>query len=122
MADIAHIVGNDLSIGLTGDLAVVDLADWTQQRILRRLITNPGGYIWQLNYGGGLPGMVGSTVSAQQTAAIIRKQMALEAAVATQPEPTVTVLAGENNEVFATVSYQDAQTGTSQTLLVPGTG
>ena len=120
MADIAHVIGCDLTISSTGDLAIVGSSLWTQQRVLRRLITNQGDYIWQLSYGGGLAAMVGTTVSAQQTAAIIRKQMSLEAAVSQLPEPTVAVQSDQNTTVFATVSYTDAQTGTSQTLIVPG--
>lgn len=122
MADIAHVVGSDLAVGPTGDLAVVDLADWTQQRVLRRLLTNPGGYIWQLTYGAGLPIMVGTTVSVQQTAAIIRRQIGLEAAVSQQPEPVVVMQGGPSGTVFATVTYQDAQTGVSQNLDIPGAG
>ena len=121
MADIAHFVGSDLSVGPTGDLVVADLADWTRQRILRRLLTNAGGYIWQLSYGAGLPGMVGMTVSAQQVAAIIRKQLGLEAGVSAQPEPTVTIQTGQPGTVFATVAYYDAPTGISQILTIPGT-
>ncbi len=120
MADLAHVTGSDLSTSSTGDLAIVDSSPWTQQRVLRRLITNPGDYIWQLSYGGGLAAMIGTTVSAQQAAAIIRKQMSLEAAVSRSPEPKVVVQSDRNSTVFATVSYQDAQTGTSQTLVVPG--
>ncbi len=122
MADIAHVVGSDLAVGPTGDLAIVDLADWTQQRVLRRLLTNPGGYIWQLTYGAGLPIMVGTTVSVQQTAAIIRRQIGLEAAVSQQPEPVVVMQGGPSGTVFATVTYQDAQTGVSQNLDIPGAG
>lgn len=119
MADINHVVGSDLSVGPTGDLAVVDQNVWTQQRVLRRLLTNPGGYIWQLTYGAGLPGMIGKTVSAQQIAAIIRRQIGLEAAVSQQPEPQVVLQSGAVGNVFATITYQDAQTGASQTLNVP---
>ena len=120
MADLAHVFGTDLVIGPTGDLATVDLAVWTQQRILRRLLTNAGGYIWQLNYGAGLPAMVGATVSAQQIAAIIRRQIGMEAAVSKYPEPKILVQVDEPATVFATVTYQDAQTGTSQTFNVSG--
>lgn len=119
MADIDHVVGSDLSVGPTGDLAVVDRENWTQQRILRRLLTNPGGYIWQLTYGAGLPAMIGATVSAQQIAAVIRRQVGLEAAVSKQPEPQVALQTGAVGNVFATITYQDAQTGTSQTLSIP---
>ena len=120
MADIAHVVGSDLMVGPTGDLAVVDLSDWTQQRVLRRLLTNTGGYIWQLTYGAGLPSLVGTTVSAQQITAIIRRQMSLETAVSQQPEPTVVLQGGQPGTVFATVSYRDGQTGVAQTLSIPG--
>lgn len=119
MADIAHFIGSDLTIGPTGDLGVVDLADWTQQRILRRLLTNVGGYIWQLTYGAGLPAMVGATVSAQQIAAVIRRQIGLETAVSKYPEPKVVLQIDQTETVFATVTYQDAQTGISQTFNVP---
>ena len=121
MADIAHLVGSDLSVGPTGDLATVDLTDWTQQRVLRRLLTNAGGYIWQLDYGAGLPAMVGATVSAQQIAAIIRRQIGLETAVASYPEPKVVLEVDQNETVFATVTYDDLQTGTSQIFSVPRT-
>ena len=120
MADIAHVIGCDLTISSTGDLSLVDTSLWTQQRVLRRLITNAGDYIWQLSYGGGLAAMVGATISAQQAAAIIRKQMSLEAAISSLPEPRVVIQSDQGTTVFATVSYQDAQTGTSQTLNVPG--
>ncbi len=120
MADIAHVIGCDLAIGSTGDLSTVDTSMLTQQRVLRRLITNQGDYIWQLSYGGGLASMVGATVSAQQAAAIIRKQMSLEAAVSQLPEPVVSIQSDQNMTVFATVAYRDAQTGTPQTLIVPG--
>ena len=119
MADLAHSVGSDLMISSTGDLAVVDLTKWTQQRILRRLLTNAGDYIWQLNYGAGLPGMIGATASAQQIAAVIRRQIGLEIAVSRNPEPKVLLQIEQMETIFATVTYQDAQTATSQTLSVP---
>ena len=122
MADIAHLIGSDLTIGPTGDLAVIDLDSWTRQRILRRLLTSPGDYIWQMTYGAGLASMVGSVVSAQQVAALIRSQIGMETAVASQPEPRVALQADQTGNVFATVSYQDALTGNSQTLDVPRIG
>lgn len=119
MADIDHLIGSDLTIGPTGDLAVITSDTWTQQRILRRLLTNPGDYIWQLTYGAGLASMVGSTVSSQQVAALIRSQICLEPTVSLQPEPKIILQGDQTGNVFATVSYQDALTGNSQTLSVP---
>ena len=54
MSDISHQWGSDLSIGPTGDFALVSGAILGQQRVLRRLLTNPGDYIWHPDYGAGL--------------------------------------------------------------------
>ena len=54
MPDINHLWGNDLAFSATGDLATADVPTLTQQRVLRRLLTNPGDYIWELDYGAGL--------------------------------------------------------------------
>ncbi|WP_428375205.1 hypothetical protein [Lichenicoccus sp.] len=122
MADIAHVIGGDLQLGSSGDLATVDQAAWTEQRVLRRLLTNPGAYIWQLDYGAGLAALIGATVSVQQIAALIRSQLALETAVRQQPEPVITITAGMAGEAFATISYQDATTGALASIALPGAG
>nr|WP_321986644.1 hypothetical protein [uncultured Lichenicoccus sp.] len=122
MADIAHVVGGDLQLGSSGDLATVDQDGWTQQRVLRRLLTNPGAYIWQLNYGAGLAALIGATVSVQQIAALIRSQLALEKAVEQQPEPVIKISTGIAGEAFATISYQDATTGALASIAIPGAG
>ena len=54
MHDIAHQWGSDLLTSSVGDLASVSGPLLGQQRVLRRLLTNPGDYIWQLDYGAGL--------------------------------------------------------------------
>ena len=59
MADIQHTFGNDLTLSATGDIAIVDGTQRGQERVLRRLLTNPGDYIWLLNYGAILRRMVG---------------------------------------------------------------
>lgn len=119
MADVAHIIGQDLQLGPTGDLAVVDGSAETQQRILHRLLTSAGTYIWQLSYGAGLPALVGSVASLQQIAAIIRAQMAYEPAVALSPEPQVMLTDVAPTEVNATITYTDAESGSMQTLTLP---
>jgi len=120
MADLAHLIGGDLSVNAAGDLAIVDLDSWTQQKVLRRLLTNAGDYIWQLTYGGGLAAMIGAPTSAQQIVAVIRQQMMLESAVAQQPEPRATVQTDERSTVFATVTYTDSTTGSQQSFSIPG--
>lgn len=120
MADISHMIGADLALSDAGDLATVDSDAWTQQRVLRRLLTNTGDYIWQLSYGGSLPAMIGLPISAQRVVAVIRQQMLLESAVAQQPEPIVSVQTDQRSTVFATITYFDSASGTEQNLSVPG--
>jgi len=119
MADLAHVVGGDLQIGPSGDLAVVDGDDETRQRVLHRLLTSPGTYIWQLPYGAGLPALVGGVASRQRIAAIIRAQMAYEVSVAVTPEPTVVLVGNRIGAISATITYTDAGSGNSQVLTLP---
>lgn len=122
MTDLALTWGGDLSLGPTGDLAVADTPDLTVQRVLRRLLTNPGDYIWNLAYGAGLPGFIGQPARAAAIAGIVRAQMLQEAAVAAVPPPVVTVSAAPDGTVFANIRYADAATGTQHVLSVPITG
>ena len=119
MADVAHVMGQDLQLGATGDIGVVDGDAETQQRVLHRLLTSAGTYIWQLSYGASLPALVGSLASSQQIAAIIRAQMAYEASVASSPEPEIVLAAGSINEISATITYTDNYSGQTQILTLP---
>ena len=119
MADVAHVMGQDLQLSATGDLALVDADAETQQRVLHRLLTSAGTYIWQLSYGAGLPTLVGSVASRQQITAIIRAQMAYESSVAPSPEPQITLEGGVIDEITATIIYTDDETRQVQTLTLP---
>ncbi len=116
MADLAHQFGSDLVLGPTGDLAVVEGTALGQQRVLRRLLTNPRDYIWQLRYGAGLARFVGQPAAAARIGGVIRAQMRREAAVARTPEPMVDVQAGRAGEVYVSVRYADAISGATQVL------
>ena len=71
MADLALTFGGDLSVSPTGDIALSDGTTLTQQRVLRRLLTNHGGYIWQLGYGAGLAQFVGQPAAPAAIQAIV---------------------------------------------------
>lgn len=116
MADLSHQFGSDLMLGPTGDLALADGAALSQLRVLRRLLTNQGDYIWQLRYGAGLAQFVGQPAGAARIAGAIRAQMLRERAVARTPEPAVDVQTGSTGEVYVTVRYADAVEGTTQVL------
>lgn len=119
MADLAHVVGQDLTFTTSGDLAVVVGDAETQQRILHRLLTGPGSYIWQLSYGAGLPELIGSVTSRQQITAIVRAQISYESGVAAIPEPKVVVTNGDLLATAATITYTDSNSKCVQVLNLP---
>lgn len=121
MADLQHYYGNDLAIGPTGDLAVVTGSEQVKERLLRRLLTSQGDYIWHLDFGAGLPKFIGQPARADRIAAVVRAQMALEADVVQSPEPLISVQDGHNTSVTVTIRYADAKTGQVQTVFVPVT-
>jgi len=116
MADLALQFGGDLSVSVTGDLAVIDGTSLTQQRVLRRLLTNAGDYIWQLNYGAGLGQFVGMPAAPASIAGITKAQLLLEAAVAVSPAPAVTTSVADDGTVTLMLRYADAPTGANSVL------
>jgi len=116
MPDLWHQFGSDLVVGATGDLAAVTGALAGQQRVLRRLLTNPGDYIWQPGYGAGLAQFVGRPASATQIRAVVRSQIFKEAAVARTPEPIIDVTADVTGTVYVHIRYADAASGATQIL------
>jgi hypothetical protein len=116
MSDAWHQFGGDLMVGATGDLAGASGATLGQQRVLRRLLTNPGDYIWAPTYGAGLAQFVGSPASAAQIRAVVRSQIFKEAVVARSPEPVIDVEADTAGTVYVHIRYADATTGATQIL------
>jgi hypothetical protein len=110
---------SDLSVSSTGDLTLVSGSLLGQQRVLRRLMTNPGDYIWQLDYGAGLAQFIGQPGNASQVQAVIRSQIFKESVVARTPEPTVSVQfdpSGGTGTVYVQILYVDAPSGQTQFL------
>nr|WP_294546306.1 hypothetical protein [uncultured Rhodopila sp.] len=120
MIDIFLEWAGDLGVGSTGDLALVSGPDTTNQRVYRRLLTNPGDYIWQLNYGGGLAQFVGTPADAADIESVVRSQLALESAVAASPSPQVSASVADpaNGYVVASITYSDVSSGSSVQLAV----
>ena len=118
--DIDHYWGNDINVSPAGDLGVVSGVTRGQQRILRRLLTNPGDafgppdYPAHPDYGAGLPRQVGTTDLAG-IKALIRGQMLLEDSVARLPEPVITVTPITSG-VSVAIRYTDAESRTPATL------
>lgn len=118
MADLWHEMGGDLALSATGDLLTVTGALATQQRVLRRLLTNPGAMIFHLAYGAGLGRFIGQAGADARIASTIRRQMKLERGVGAVPPPVVTVTADRAGDVTAIVQYADQATGLPQNVTV----
>lgn len=119
MTDLSHQWGSDLVLSPSGSLGLADGPKLGLQRVLRRLMTGGGEYIWNPTYGAGLPAAVGQPTNAPRIRAVVFAQMLQEAEVAKSPAPTVTVTTDNAGTVFAEVTYADASTGATQTLKLP---
>lgn len=107
--DLNHWVGGDLSATSTGDLVLANADTRTQQRIVRRLVTNPGDYIFHPTYGAGLPQKIGQALDIAELRGLIRAQVKMEEGVARSPEPQVDV-AAITNGVSVHIVYTSAIT------------
>lgn len=116
MTDVAHFLGNDLALDATGDLLTVDGPNETRQRILRRLLTTAGDYIWNLDYGAGLPASLGQPTNIARIQAVVRAQIYQEAGVARTPLPTIEVISVDQVTVLLNVTYVDAPSDSTQTI------
>jgi hypothetical protein len=115
MNDLSHYIGSDLNLSITGDLQRVDGTVKGQQRVLRRLLTNPGDYMFHPTYGAGLAAQVGAVADMSKITALIRGQILLEDAVAQVPEPQIMVSAITNG-ISVYIKYTDAVSKTAQVL------
>jgi len=116
MPDISQLAGSDIATGPSGDLLPVSGTLEGQQRVIRRLFTNPGTYIWHTNYGAGLPSFIGKPMTAAQIQGLVQQQMLLEQAVAQNPLPTCNVNFYPDGTFNVSITYADALTGQSLLL------
>ncbi len=119
LADLYQYIGSDLSASGSGDIQTATGTVRGQQRILRRLLTNPGDYIFHPEYGAGLPKYVGRIADIAKIKALVTGQMLLEDAVARSPAPVVGVspIASADGGGFAiSIQYTDAPSSQPVTL------
>jgi hypothetical protein len=101
--------GQDLSLSPTGDLLLSSTSVRGEQRVLRRLLTNPTDYIWHPSYGAGLPNTIGQSLSIDEfdnIKSLITSQIFLEPAVSQTPPPQIflqTIQFG----LFCQIEYTD---------------
>ena len=105
--DIYLVKGNDFIISSTGDLLMANGSNLSNQRIPRRLLTNPGDYIWHTDYGAGLAQYVGQPLSSDNfdnIKQVITAQIFLESSVAQNPAPEI-LLQSIQYGLFCQINY-----------------
>lgn len=118
MPDLSHSFGEDLVVSANGDLLTADSVDLSEQRVLRRLYTNLQDYIWQPNYGAGIPGKIGAPFDVSTIKGIVIAQMCLEESVVRNPAPVVEVESFPNG-MFVNITYTEADSGQPAVLSFP---
>lgn len=127
MADLSHIWGGDLILDASGALLTVGgttpqadpIANLANQRIIRRLLTNPGEYLWYPTYGAGLARFLGQPLNVKALTALVRSQLFLEATVAKTPVPQISFLTDKAGTVTCSILYTSTQTGQTSALQFP---
>lgn len=110
--------GGDLNINSRGDLLLAEGLTLSQQRILRRLLTNPGDYIWHPEYGAGLPRYIGQPLTQalfKEISGLITAHIYLERTVAQNPPPVIKLSANQSS-LYCNITYTDAATTSLQVL------
>ncbi len=119
MADISHDFGQDIEFDPSGDVATATGPDLGRQRILRRLLTNPGEYIWHGLYRAGLARFLGQPTSAQSISSIARGQIFKEASVTRNPSPSIVVTKNTTGGVVLSIQYVDREAKKTVALTAP---
>src|SRR5208337_4770636 len=105
--EIFQDFGNDLILTGAGDLLTTNGVTLSNQRIVRRLLTNPLDYLWEPTYGAGVPQYIGKLNTPDNfntISATIKAQMYLEQTVSQSPEPVIT-LTSLPNELQGSIVY-----------------
>jgi hypothetical protein len=118
LPDISHVYGQDLVVSANGDLLTADSVNLSQQRVLRRLFTNPQDYIWQPGYGAGLPQKIGDPFDVETIQSIVQSQMYLESSVVRTPPPDIEV-ASFPNGMFVNITYTESDSNEPVNLNLP---
>lgn len=117
MADLSLDWGGDLELSATGGVELVSGSLLTRQRLIRRLLTVPGDYIWEPTYGAGLPSYIGRPMDLAAMSAVVRDQALLEETVSTVESVTISLVTVSS--YLLTVAYTEAGVKGTQVLTLP---
>ena len=119
MIDIYHWIGSDLQKSASGGIQETNGVELSRQRIARRLITNPGDYVFHPEYGAGIPRYIGKLASINEIKAVVLGQVLLESTVSKATQPIVNVSqVSATGTVTINVTYTYAETGELATVTV----
>jgi len=111
----------DLSLGPSGDISVVRVHACAQQRIIRRLLTNPGDYIWHVDYGAGLGSYVGDPYPRSSIKSLVLNQLTLESLVMMTPSIKIQTNQSSSDPpstISITVQYQVVGAPTANSVVL----
>ncbi|WP_009982335.1 hypothetical protein [Burkholderia pseudomallei] len=120
--DLDQMWSQDVLVSPRGDLSTVTGATRSQQRVIRRLLTNPldangpPDYPLHPTYGAGLARYVGTNTDPAKLRALIRGQMLLEDSVAKNPAPQITVTIVDPTTISIYIRYTIAGSGSPAVL------
>jgi len=110
---LQQFFGNDLILNSQGDLMVSDGDELTNELIVRRLLTNPGTYIWHPKYGAGIGRFIGEALSSSNfdyIKTIIISNIFMESGVSQFPSPQIDFTPLGNNILQCDIFYTSALT------------
>jgi hypothetical protein len=123
MPDLSQEWGQDLQLTPAGSLSLTTTpAQLTRQSLIRRLLTNPGDYIWDVGYGAGLGRFVGSPAVPAAIQGVVRTQALLEGTVASVVSVAVTASGTTVSCLLSYTSTDAPDTTQTLTLNVNATG
>jgi len=115
--DIDHYFSGDIGISIEGDISLANELTTSQQRIIRRVLTNPGDYPSDPTYGAGAGKYVGvATMLLGSLKSLIAGQVLREPSVSPVPTPTV-LLKSDSTVLHITIKYVDTLSQSTQTLI-----
>lgn len=108
--DVDQNFGEDINLTSLNDIAHVSGLLRSQQRVLRRLLTNPGDYIWHPTYGAGLAKYIGQSLSTDRYDEIkstITSQIFLEDSVSKDVQPEIRMQTIQGG-IFVQINYVES--------------
>jgi hypothetical protein len=116
--DLDHWCGADIGLDAASGLQLAAPDDRLRQRLVRRLMTAPGGAMFHPEFGCGLPAMIGAQAPRATIIARVMGQVLAEPDVARSPAPTVEVVGSgaDASTLVIRIAYTQRSNGRTDVL------